>query len=42
MVFCIEPGAYAGAAGITGARVEKMVLVTENGPEILHRFPWGF
>jgi Xaa-Pro dipeptidase len=42
MVFCVEPGAYAGASGTTGARFEKTVLVTEKGPEILHTFPWGY
>lgn len=41
MVFAVEPGAYAGADGTTGARAEKNVLVTENGPEVLSRFPWG-
>jgi len=42
MVFCVEPGAYAGAAGDTGARAEKTVAITDQGPEVLHRFPWGF
>ncbi len=42
MVFCLEPGAYAGTSGTTGARFEKTVLVTEKGPEVLHRFQWGF
>jgi Xaa-Pro aminopeptidase len=42
MVFCIEPGAYAGEGGTAGARAEKTVLVTENEPEILSRFEWGF
>jgi Xaa-Pro aminopeptidase len=41
MVFCFEPGAYAGSAGTTGARLERMVLVTETGYEILNRFPGG-
>ncbi len=42
MVFCVEPGAYAGEGGRAGARAEKTVLVTENGPEILSEFEWGF
>jgi Xaa-Pro aminopeptidase len=41
MVFAVEPGAYAGAGGTTGARAEKIVLVTDDGPEILSRFRWG-
>jgi Xaa-Pro aminopeptidase len=42
MVFCVEPGAYGGEGGVTGARAEKTVLVTEDGPEILSQFEWGF
>ncbi len=42
MVFCVEPGAYAGAAGDCGARFEKAMLVTETGPRVLHGFRWGF
>ena len=41
MVFSVEPGAYQGPGGSFGARSEKMVLVTESGPEILSRFNWG-
>jgi Xaa-Pro aminopeptidase len=41
MVFSVEPGAYQGEAGNFGARSEKMVLVTESGPEILSQFGWG-
>jgi Xaa-Pro aminopeptidase len=41
MVFAVEPGVYAGPDGRTGARAEKMILVTQAGPEILSRFPWG-
>ena len=41
MVFCVEPGAYEGESGTFGARSEKMVLVTNNGPEILSDFAWG-
>jgi Xaa-Pro aminopeptidase len=40
MVFSVEPGVYGGDLG-TGARAEKIVLVTEDGPEILSRFEWG-
>jgi Xaa-Pro aminopeptidase len=41
MVFAVEPGVYEGPGGSFGARSEKMVLVTEHGPEILSRFEWG-
>ncbi len=41
MVFSVEPGAYAGPGGSFGARSEKMVLVTDAGPEILSTFDWG-
>lgn len=41
MVFAVEPGVYEGPGGSFGARSEKMVLVTEQGPEILSRFEWG-
>ncbi len=42
MVFSVEPGAYEGPGGSFGARSEKMVLVTEKGPEVLSTFAWGF
>jgi len=41
MVFSVEPGCYQGMAGDFGARSEKMVLVREDGPEILSTFEWG-
>jgi Xaa-Pro aminopeptidase len=41
MVFALEPGAYEGPGGDFGSRNEKMVLVTESGPEILSKFQWG-
>jgi Xaa-Pro aminopeptidase len=41
MVFAVEPGAYAGENGTTGARTEKMVLVTPDGPEVVSQFAWG-
>lgn len=41
MVFAVEPGVYQGPGGSFGARSEKMVLVTEHGPEILSDFAWG-
>jgi Xaa-Pro aminopeptidase len=41
MVFAVEPGAYEGAGGTFGARSEKIVLVTNSGPEILSNFEWG-
>jgi len=41
MVFAVEPGAYQGPGGDFGARSEKMVWVTESGPEIMSQFDWG-
>jgi Xaa-Pro aminopeptidase len=41
MVFCVEPGAYQGIDGDFGSRSEKMVLVREDGPEVLSKFEWG-
>lgn len=41
MVFSVEPGCYQGPNGTFGARSEKMVLVREDGPEILSTFEWG-
>ena len=41
MVFAVEPGAYQGPGGSFGARSEKMVWVSEAGPEILSQFTWG-
>lgn len=41
MVFSVEPGAYQGPGGTFGSRSEKMVLVREDGPEILSQFDWG-
>jgi Xaa-Pro aminopeptidase len=40
MVFSVEPGVYGGDLG-TGARAEKIVLVTDDGPELISRFRWG-
>ncbi len=37
MIFSIEPGIYL--AGDTGVRVEDLVLVTEDGCEVLNHFP---
>jgi Xaa-Pro aminopeptidase len=42
MVFSIESGSYEGAAGDTGARVEKSVIVREGGPDIFPDFDWVF
>lgn len=42
MVFSIEPGAYEGPDGESGARMEKSVIVHESGPEIICDFEWGF
>ncbi len=41
MVFSVEPGAYQGPGLSFGARSEKMVLVTPDGPEVLSTFAWG-
>jgi Xaa-Pro aminopeptidase len=41
MVFACEPGAYEGPGGTFGARSEKVIWVTENGPELLSQFEWG-
>lgn len=41
MTFSVEPGVYGGLDVGTGARAERVVLVTENGPELLTRFRWG-
>ena len=37
MIFSIEPGIYL--TGDTGVRVEDLVLVTENGCEVLNHYP---
>lgn len=42
MVFSIEPGAYEGPEGSSGARMEKSVIVHQSGPEIICDFAWGF
>ncbi len=42
MVFSVESGAYEGAAGALGARVEKSVIVRDSGPEIFPDFDWVF
>jgi Xaa-Pro aminopeptidase len=41
MVFAVEPGAYEGPGGTIGVRSEKMIVVTESGPEIVSDFEWG-
>jgi Xaa-Pro aminopeptidase len=41
MVFSVEPGAYQGPGQSFGARSEKIVLVTPDGPVVLSTFEWG-
>ncbi|MDD5018433.1 MAG: Xaa-Pro peptidase family protein [Eubacteriales bacterium] len=41
MVFCLELGLYEGAGGDTGIRCEKMILINQNGCEVLNQFQWG-
>jgi Xaa-Pro aminopeptidase len=40
MVFAVEPGVYGGDVG-TGSRCERVVVVGEDGPEVISNFPWG-
>ena len=42
MLFCIEPQQYSGDSGVSGARIEKVILVTHDGAEELNKFEWGF
>ncbi len=41
MVFAVEPGIYGGMEVGVGARAERVIVVRENGPEILSTFRWG-
>jgi len=38
MVFSIEP--YVGEPGIGGIRLEDNVVVTDNGMDVISRFPY--
>ena len=38
MIFSIEP--FAGAPGVGGVRLEENILITENGPTLLSKFPY--
>ncbi|PNR94227.1 proline dipeptidase [Petrotoga sp. HWH.PT.55.6.1] len=40
MIFSIEPGIYL--PGVGGVRIEDLVLVTDNGCEVLNRYPKDF
>jgi Xaa-Pro aminopeptidase len=41
MVFAIEPGLYGGMEVGMGARAERVIVVRQDGPEILSTFTWG-
>lgn len=41
MVFAVEPGVYGGPDVGMGARAERVIVVREQGPEILSSFAWG-
>jgi Xaa-Pro aminopeptidase len=41
MVFAVEPGVYGGMEAGTGARLERVIAVRDDGPEILSTFAWG-
>jgi Xaa-Pro aminopeptidase len=41
MVFAVEPGHYGGMSVGVGARAERVIVVREQGPEILSAFAWG-
>lgn len=41
MVLCIEPQNYSFSYGNTGVRLERAILITDDGPEALTTFPWG-
>ena len=40
MVFALEAGAYEGPGGTFGCRSERVVLISETGPDVLSAFPW--
>ncbi|PNR87043.1 proline dipeptidase [Petrotoga sp. 9T1HF07.CasAA.8.2] len=40
MIFSIEPGIYL--PGVGGVRIEDLVLVTDNGCEVLNKYPKDF
>jgi Xaa-Pro aminopeptidase len=40
MVFSVEPGVYGAELG-TGSRCERVVVVRDDGPEIVSQFSWG-
>jgi len=42
MVLCLEPQMYIPGDTPLGVRLEHVVLVTDDGPEDLNKFPWGY
>ena len=41
MVVCIEPQQYLYPEEGVGARLERVIQITDGAPVELNRFPWG-